>query len=398
MTIQNSPPTSTPPSPGWSNTSSYCTDGGWTTVSKSPESLRRKAKPQRQRFYSAGCESSAKKTPPSRNSVRKTRAASDTSNWWRTPTQEPQNRTRFVLASRALFTANTPTKSTPLSCPNTPPKTEDESSKKFVLIPIESINQRIIATEQTDTGVTVTIRQTSNKPGHGWLQDSCHEIFCQAYGLDGFKRIDHRDLYRKLVEKHQCSRRSFLELVYAHSYQDSLGKLREQVPNYPVKSPAKKKQNNNREAVLERRAVVMKVLPKEQETTQKKTTHEGKGALEEMCVNLFCRAYGLNGFQREDHNELYKEVAEKSQCSRRAFLECLYGHSYSKFLGVLREIVPNYPAKIHLHKKNKRDTEAILEHLSVAMGITAIHKSSPVQQSTLLRATAPIYTPQNLVL
>lgn len=109
-----------------------------------------------------------------------------------------------------------------------------------------------------------------------------------------------------------------------------------------------------------------------------------------MCVNLFCRAYGLWGFQKEDHLELYKEAIEKSQCSRRAFLECLYGHSYTLILGAFRQQVPNYPEKIH-HKKSP-EKASMLEHFSVVMNNFDTVKVE--RQSTPLRATAPIYSPK----
>lgn len=202
------------------------------------------------------------------------------------------------------------------------------------------------------------------------------------------KRVDHRDLFKDLSERCQCSRRSFLELLYGHSYQDRLGKLREQVRDYPVKVSVNKKQTVNREATLELLAIEMnKPLARTTQVTHKKTVHAEKGALEIMCVNLFCRAYGLCGFQKEDHRELYKEAIEKSQCSRRAFLECLYGHSYNQILGVLRQQVLNYPEKIH-HKKTP-ERALMLENLSVIMN----NADKVVRQSTPLRASAPIYNP-----
>jgi hypothetical protein len=67
---------------------------------------------------------------------------------------------------------------------------------------------------------------------------------------------------------------------------------------------------------------------------------------------------GLGGHEREDHNELCEEALATTQCSRRAFRELVYGHSYSSILGALREQVPGYKPKAT--KKEQREQQAMM--------------------------------------
>lgn len=118
------------------------------------------------------------------------------------------------------------------------------------------------------------------------------------------------------------------------------------------------------------------------------TITSGQGGwLETSCLDLFARAYGLNGTKRENHHVLYEEALMKSQCSRRAFLEVLYGHSYHDKLGDLRGQVVNYPEKRPVNKKNKHEREAMLERLAVSMNTAG--------QKVKLRADAPTFVPSS---
>ena len=60
--------------------------------------------------------------------------------------------------------------------------------------------------------------------------------------------------------------------------------------------------------------------------------HERTGKLQDLAVDFFERAYGLNSKTREDHNELCTEAIDRTGCSRRAFRELIYGHSYQSIL------------------------------------------------------------------
>jgi len=66
---------------------------------------------------------------------------------------------------------------------------------------------------------------------------------------------------------------------------------------------------------------------------QDKITHDRTGKLQDLAVDYFQRAYGLGDKPREDHNELCEEAVEITGCSRRAFRELIYGHSYQAILG-----------------------------------------------------------------
>jgi hypothetical protein len=120
--------------------------------------------------------------------------------------------------------------------------------------------------------------------------------------------------------------------------------------------------------------------------TIRPTHPSGQGGwLETCCVDLFGRAYGLQGKEQENHHTLYEEALVKSQCSRRAFLEVLYGHSYNHKLGDLRAQVPGYPEKNPVNKKNKHEREAQLEKLAVSM--------NTLSQKSQLRSSAPVFVP-----
>lgn len=79
------------------------------------------------------------------------------------------------------------------------------------------------------------------------------------------------------------------------------------------------------------------------------------GKLSHFASRFFKQAYGLSGSERRSHKVVIAEAMEITQCSERAILEVLYGHSYSKDLQPLRELVVGYPAKV----RNKDRAECL---------------------------------------
>mmetsp|Transcript_19706 Transcript_19706/g.39043 ORF Transcript_19706/g.39043 Transcript_19706/m.39043 type:complete len:614 (+) Transcript_19706:66-1907(+) len=84
----------------------------------------------------------------------------------------------------------------------------------------------------------------------------------------------------------------------------------------------------------------------------KTVVNDRTGKLQTLAAGYFERAYGLNGKAKEDHDDLCKEAMAETTCSRRAFRELIYGHSYQSTLGELRAMVPGYKEK--LPKKQQR--------------------------------------------
>lgn len=68
---------------------------------------------------------------------------------------------------------------------------------------------------------------------------------------------------------------------------------------------------------------------------------KGPGPLLEFAVEYFQRAYGLNGFEAQDHNTLSRELVQKTGCSERATWALFYGTSYAELLDEWRKQVPN---------------------------------------------------------
>merc|ERR1712086_666706 len=69
------------------------------------------------------------------------------------------------------------------------------------------------------------------------------------------------------------------------------------------------------------------------------------GLLKTFAANLFERAHGLNGNNREDNTQLFYHANQLTNCSAMSFYRLLYGHSYQDILEDLRAQVPGYPAK-----------------------------------------------------
>lgn len=98
---------------------------------------------------------------------------------------------------------------------------------------------------------------------------------------------------------------------------------------------------------------------------KEKITHDRTGKLQDLAVEYFQRAYGLGDRPREDHNALCEEAVEVTQCSRRAFRELIYGHSYQAILGPLREMVPGYKPKLPKREQREQQMQE-LEQLSLS--------------------------------
>lgn len=127
---------------------------------------------------------------------------------------------------------------------------------------------------------------------------------------------------------------------------------------------------------------------------QDKITHDRTGKLQDLAVEYFQRAYGLGDRPREDHNELCEEAVEVTQCSRRAFRELIYGHSYQAILGPLREMVPGYKPK--LPKREQREQQmAELEQLSLSGGTPPREDLTP-RPFKLSSAAQPFESPKLL--
>jgi len=87
------------------------------------------------------------------------------------------------------------------------------------------------------------------------------------------------------------------------------------------------------------------------------------GDLFSRAVEVFSRAYGLNGFEPEDHAQLMSVVKEEVGCSDRAVMELLYGFSYSDILDDLRAQVRMYPRKPKVIGNKSRNKEKRVHEL-----------------------------------
>ena len=74
----------------------------------------------------------------------------------------------------------------------------------------------------------------------GKLKEMCRTVFERAWGLNGASLTDHEALCEEICLETQCSRKSFCELIYGHSYAAELNDLRALVPNYPAKQKRKR--------------------------------------------------------------------------------------------------------------------------------------------------------------
>jgi len=74
-------------------------------------------------------------------------------------------------------------------------------------------------------------KQTHNPLG-GKLVTVAVMFFERAYGLNGQKRVDHETLKEEMMSLTGCSERAVQAVLYGSSYNDLLGGLRAQIPNY----------------------------------------------------------------------------------------------------------------------------------------------------------------------
>jgi hypothetical protein len=88
------------------------------------------------------------------------------------------------------------------------------------------------------------------------------------------------------------------------------------------------------------------------------------GDLFSRAVEVFSRAYGLNGFEPEDHAQLMCAVKEEVGCSDRAVMELLYGFSYSDILDDLRAQVRMYPRKPKVIGNKSRNKDKRIHELN----------------------------------
>lgn len=71
-----------------------------------------------------------------------------------------------------------------------------------------------------------------NKTKCGKLSNVAELIFCMAYGLDGFGKINHDVGIPFWMAQYNCSFRAIASLLYGSTYDSKLGKWRACVPNY----------------------------------------------------------------------------------------------------------------------------------------------------------------------
>ncbi len=72
----------------------------------------------------------------------------------------------------------------------------------------------------------------SNRHYHGKLEIHCIELFQQAYGLNGYKKISHNQIFETAMFKYECSKKAVFCLLYGQSYKVQLQSLRSQIPDY----------------------------------------------------------------------------------------------------------------------------------------------------------------------
>jgi hypothetical protein len=78
------------------------------------------------------------------------------------------------------------------------------------------------------------------------------------------------------------------------------------------------------------------------------------GPLLGVAVEIFEKAHGINGRQKEEMETLKVETITKYNCSENAFLSLVVGHSYDEVLAPLRKLVPGYGTKEDARKKKKK--------------------------------------------
>jgi len=103
------------------------------------------------------------------------------------------------------------------------PETQGDGSQKSTLNPT--------ATEFVPK--TYKPKPTHNPLG-GKLALVAAGFFERAYGLNGQKRVDHKDLKEEMMNLTGCSERAVQAVLYGSSYSNLLDGLRAQIPGYTV--------------------------------------------------------------------------------------------------------------------------------------------------------------------
>jgi hypothetical protein len=78
------------------------------------------------------------------------------------------------------------------------------------------------------------------------------------------------------------------------------------------------------------------------------------GPLLGVAVEIFEKAHGLNGRQKQELESLKVETMAKYNCSERAFQSLVLGHSYDEVLAPLRRQVPGYVTKEEARRKKQQ--------------------------------------------
>lgn len=83
------------------------------------------------------------------------------------------------------------------------------------------------------------------------------------------------------------------------------------------------------------------------------------GPLLGVAVEIFEKAHGINGREKEDFDQLKEQTIAKYKCSERAFTSLVLGHSYDEVLAPLRAQIPGYITKeeARLHKQQLKQKE-----------------------------------------
>jgi hypothetical protein len=198
------------------------------------------------------------------------------------------------------------------------------------------------------------IKLTEYDPKGGVLREICQDLFERAYGLHGKPKEDHAILFDYAYSRTHCSVKAFQDLLYGHTYHQECAELRLLVPGYKEKPPPKPD--------------VQKV-----ETQKAQLTPRWKaGCLERQAVELFEKAYGLNGRKPEDYSKILQETVDATGCSQRAFEELVFGHSYSEKLETLRTKVEGYMTKtqwkLFCKDMAKSGRTSVVAHLNTPEG------------------------------
>jgi len=227
---------------------------------------------------------------------------------------------------------------------------------------------------KTTRPVKQKIKLTEYDPKGGVLREICRDLFERAYGLNGKAKEEHRDLFDEAYAKTHCSVKAFQDLLYGHTYHKECAELRTMVPGYKEKPPP--------------RPDVQKASVTPQTTPRWKA-----GCLERQAVELFEKAYGLNGRKPEDYCKMLQETVEATGCSQRAFEELVFGHSYSEKLETLRTKVEGYMTKtqwkLFCKDMARSGQTSVVAHLNTSEGRDFLRRAQSIEQDHAARLCTP---------